>query len=119
MLPHPDDVVINYRKGTARIDGPLCPEDKVKWDGMLARRAEAQEEVTYCATEYNKTRSPRMKEFLLQDWIFEQYMFDIINDAMPERYKAKLENRTYVEGASREGRALKQVAKWGKRRPRA
>jgi hypothetical protein len=115
LLPHPDDVVINYRNGTVRIDGPLSPEDKVKWDSMLARRAEAQEEVSYCATEYNKTRSPRMKEILLQNWIFEQYIFDTINDAMPERLKAKLENRTYVDGASREGKALKQVAKWSKR----
>ena len=118
-VPHPDDITINYRTGIVRVEGPLSPEDKAKWDGMLARRAEAQQAVTYCATEYNKTRSPRMKEFLLQDWIFEQYIFDAINDAMSERYKAKLENRTYVDGASREGQALKQVAKWGKRRPRA
>jgi hypothetical protein len=115
MLPHPDDLVINYRTGTVRIQGPVCSEDKVHWDAMLARRAEAQEEVTYCATEYKKTRTARMKEFLLQDWIAEQYIFDAINDAMPERYKAKLENRTYVDGASREGKALNHVAKWSKR----
>jgi hypothetical protein len=33
-------------------------------------------------------------------------MFDIINDSMPERYKAKLQNRSYREGATREGKAL-------------
>lgn len=118
LVPHPDDVIINYRTGTVRIEGPLSSEDKVKWDRFLARRAEAQEEVSYCATEYDKTRSPRMKEHLLQDWIAEQYIFDAINDAMPERYKAKLENRTYLKGASREGQALKQVSKWNMQKKR-
>jgi hypothetical protein len=33
-------------------------------------------------------------------------MFDIINDRMPERYKRKLENRSYREGASVEGKTL-------------
>jgi hypothetical protein len=112
FVPHPDDVVIDYRAGTVRIEGPLSPEDKAKWDSFLARRAEAQEEVNYCATEYARTRSPRTMEILLETWVAEQYIFDAINDGMPERYKAKLENRTYVEGASREGHALKQVTRW-------
>jgi hypothetical protein len=111
-LPHPDDITVNLRTGTVTIDGPLCHDDKVKWDGMLARRAEAQTEVTFLASAHRKTRSPRMKEILLRDWIFEQYIFDTINDAMPERYKAKLENRTYADGASREGQALKAIRNW-------
>jgi hypothetical protein len=49
-------------------------------------------------------------------WMAEQYNFGAINGVRPDHYKAKLENRTYVEGASREGQALKQVAKW--RRPK-
>lgn len=36
-------------------------------------------------------------------------MFDIINDVVPPRYKGKLENRSYAEGASREGKALKEL----------
>ncbi len=36
-------------------------------------------------------------------------MFDILNDIVPPRYKAKLENRSYAEGASREGEALEEL----------
>lgn len=36
-------------------------------------------------------------------------MFDIVNDAVGPRYKAKLENRSYAEGASREGKALEEL----------
>lgn len=44
----------------------------------------------------------------LREWHFQQRIFDIINDTMPKRYKAKLENRSYREGASREGKALRR-----------
>ena len=44
------------------------------------------------------------------EWHFEQRIFDIINDSLPARYKAKLENRSYAEGASREGKALAEFA---------
>lgn len=116
-IPHPKDIHINYRRGEVRIEGPLCEAEKVHWDSQLARRA-AQEEVTYLATEYRKTHSPRMKEILLRDWLTEQFIFDMTNDAMPERYKLKLDNRSYAVGASREGMALKQVRKWQTERQR-
>jgi hypothetical protein len=111
-IPHPDDMIIDMNTGLVRFAGPKTEEEKKKWDKALKRRAEAQEEVTYYATHYRKTRSARTKDFMLQSWLAEQRIFDIINDAMPERYKVKLENRTYVEGASREGHALKQVTRW-------
>jgi hypothetical protein len=40
----------------------------------------------------------------LSEWHFEQRIFDIINDSLPDRYKTKLENRSYREGASVEAR---------------
>lgn len=33
-------------------------------------------------------------------------MFDIINDVVGLRYKAKLDNRSHAEGASHEGKTL-------------
>ena len=47
----------------------------------------------------------------LREWHFQQRIFDIINDTMPKRYKAKLENRSYREGASHEGKALEELRK--------
>ena len=46
----------------------------------------------------------------LAEWHFEQRIFDIINDSFPPRYTAKLENRSYAEGASKEGKTLAEFA---------
>jgi hypothetical protein len=50
------------------------------------------------------------------EWHFEQRIFEINNDSMPDRYKAKLENRSYREGASREGKALDEYRRTQKKR---
>ena len=105
-IPHPDDIIINMRNGDVRTDGPLDEMEKRRWDERLARRAEAQAEVDIFAEKYRRARCKKRKGFWLQEWHFEQKIFDIINDGMPVRYKAKLNNRSYREGATREGRAL-------------
>ena len=105
-IPHPDDIIINMRNGDVRTDGPLDEMEKRRWDERLARRSEAQLEVNEFADKYRRARCKKRKAFWLQEWHFEQKMFDIINDGMPARYKAKLDNRSYREGATLEGRAL-------------
>ncbi len=110
-VPHPDDIVINMRTGHVSTEGPLDEREKKSWDERLARRAEAQSEVNYFAGSYARARSEEQKAMWLQDWHFEQRIFDIINDTMPPRYKAKLENRSYRPGASKEGKALEQFLK--------
>lgn len=108
-VPHPEDVIINPRTGHVRTEGPLDEREKQQWDELLTRRAQAQEEVNMSAERYRKARSARHKAFWLDEWHWEQRMFDIINDRMPQRYKAKLENRSYAEGASREGKTLAEL----------
>lgn len=114
-LPHPDDIIINMRTGAVRTAGPMSKEEKAEWDKRIERRDEAQSEVTYYATQYRKARSPKWKEQWLQHWLWEQRIFDIINDALPDRYKAKLVDRSNREGASREGQALKEFVEDRKR----
>ena len=109
-VPHPADIHIDYRTGKVRILGPFCPEEKAAWDKNLDRRAAAQEVVNECAQRSGRTRNPRMKEILLDEWHHEQLMFDIINDVLPERYKAVLKNRSYAEGASSPGKAREILA---------
>lgn len=116
-VPHPDDIVIDMRAGGVKTHGPLTREEKVKWDERLSRRDEAQAEVTLFAAEYRKARSPRKKEMWLQEWHFEQRIFDIINDSLPDRYKTKLTDRSYREGASREGHTLREFIE-DRKRPR-
>lgn len=107
-LPHPDDIILDMRSGKVRTEGPLSKEEKAEWDRRLARRADAQAEVSEFARQYRRARDPEKKQQWLDEWHFEQRIYDIINDALPERYKAKLHDRSYREGASREGQALKE-----------
>ncbi|WP_310532748.1 DUF5681 domain-containing protein [Novosphingobium sp.] len=116
MIPHPDDIVLDPNSGDVKIMGPQTKEQKERLDHALARRAEAQEEVNYFADKYRRTRDPDRRQRHLDNWLFEQRMFDIINDTVGPRYKAKLENRSYSKGASREGRALEELRRDPKQR---
>ena len=98
-----------------RILGPQTKEQKAHYDEARRRRIEAQEEVSYFADKYRRARSEKMKERYLEEWHWEQRMFDIINDGMPERYKMKLENRSYKPGASQAGETLKDFIEDRKR----
>lgn len=110
-LPHPDDVILDFRQGTTAIRGPITKEEKVEWDKRLERRRDAQSEVSFYAGKYRKARDPEIKERWLFDWHLEQRIFDLINDSLPERYKAKLEDRSHREGASIEGQTLSEFVR--------
>lgn len=110
-VPQPEDIIIDMRTGHVRTEGPLAEREKKSWDERLARRAEAQREVNEFATRYRRSRSSKYKVLWLDEWHFEQRIFDIINDSFPQRYKAKLENRSYAVGASREGKTLAEFAR--------
>jgi hypothetical protein len=110
-VPHPDDIIVNLRTGEFRIEGPADAHEKARYDEMIARRAEAQTEVSDYAGRYRRSRAGKHKTWWLKEWLFEQRIFDIINDSLPKRYKLKLENRSYAEGASREGKTLEEVRK--------
>ena len=110
-LPHPDDIILDVNTGAVSYEGPQTKEQKARFDEAVERRAQAQEEVTYFATKYRRSRSEGMKAQLLKEWHFEQRMFDIINDILPNRHKTKLENRSYSKEASREGKALEELRK--------
>ncbi len=116
-VPHPDDIILNTRTGEVRIEGPETKEQKAFYDQALKRRQEAQEEVSYFADKYRRSRSEKHKAMWLEEWHWEQRMFDIINDSLAPRYKAKLKDRSYREGASRAGETLKAFVEDRKKRP--
>ena len=88
-LPHPDDVLIDYRKGTFRIAGPITKEEKVHWDRMIARRDEAQDEFRYYT--WKIEQDPEHAAWYREHREWEEKIFDIINDKLPERYQAQLD----------------------------
>lgn len=102
-IPHPDDIIIDFKTPDAFINGPRTKEDKANWDRHLARRDDAQAEVSLYAAKYRRARTAQQKESWLNWWHSEQKLFDIINDNLPSRYRTKLENRSWKEGGSRAG----------------
>ena len=58
-----------------------------------------------------RAKSEDRKARYLEDWHWEQRMFDLINDTVKGRYKAKLANRSFAPGASREGETLAEAIK--------
>jgi hypothetical protein len=109
-IPHPDDVILDPHTGDVKFGGPLTKEARVRLDRALARRAEAQDNVNHYAERFMALPDDDpLKPHYLDDWHWEQRMFDIINDAVSERYRTKLQNRSYREGASRAGEALDEL----------
>ena len=108
-IPHPDDIILDPDSGGVDFAGPKTKEQRDRLEEALARRNEAQEEVNFFADKYRRSRSEARRDRYLDNWHFEQRMFDIINDVVPDRYKVKLENRSYREGASRSGAALQEL----------
>ena len=110
-LPHPDDIHIDMRSGKVWTEGPLDEREKRDWDKRLTRRDDAQAEINDYARRTKRAKSDRMRDLYQAMWISEQYIFDLINDTMPERYKTKLENRSWHADASREGKAVEMYQK--------
>ena len=108
-IPHPDDILLDPNNGGVKIVGPQTKGQRDRLEEALSRRDEAQEEVSYFADKYRRSRSENLRSRYLEDWHWEQRMFDIINDAVTDRYKAKLKDRSYKEGASRSGQALLEM----------
>ncbi len=102
-LPHPDDVFLDFATGSVRIAGPLTKEAKARFDQALAVRDEAQEDVRNWAEKYRRARSCKTRQHCLEMWHMDQKLFDTINEALPKHYRVELKDRSYEEGASREG----------------
>jgi hypothetical protein len=117
-IPHPDDIMVDMRTGHVRTEGPLDEREKRKWDERLARRAEAQAEVNAAAQSYRQARCKKKKAMWLLEWHSEQKIFDLINDGLPERYKVKLESRSWQKGASKEGKTLSEYVRRSRARAR-
>lgn len=105
-VPHPDDIFIDLRNGKIEIDGPMDEKQKAFWDERFQRMTDAQVEVSTFAQKHRKARDPRRRVLWLDEWHFEQRIFDLLNDSLPQKYKRRLENRSFAAGASREGKTL-------------
>ncbi len=81
-LPHPDHVIIDIRKGTARIAGPSTKEEKAERDRQIARKADFEAEVEELQRMLAEETDPRMRQILSDDIAHSQKVVDIIGRAL-------------------------------------
>ena len=89
-LPHPEDLVIDLRKGEARLEGPCTPEEKEALDTVLKHRDRIHELIDFLTKRMKQWPRRRIfKETILKS----QRKFDELNDLVPNRYRTTLRNR--------------------------
>lgn len=105
-LPHPGDVIIDARTAEVRYAGPMTPEEKVRWDRILAFRDEQQEFVSFAAELFRLVpdEDVTLRGQRLATWQQAQALYDRINNPLPDRYRRALKDRGYSEGFSHEDR---------------
>ena len=89
LLPHPDDVVIDLQKGSFQILGPATAEEKAELDDLIRRRDAVAQEVSKLSEELNSTDDAVLRERYLEYLKQEQRFLDLMNEALPERYRRK------------------------------
>jgi hypothetical protein len=66
-LPHPDDVIIDFDAGTARVVGPATKEEKAAYDDLLRRRDEFAAEVDELLEYRNTLNDPKQIQRVDED----------------------------------------------------
>jgi hypothetical protein len=110
LIPHPDDVVLDFEAGIARICGPQTKQEKAHLERLLEDRNEHQRIVSWFADAYRKSRGTKSKGFALKAWKLAQKFYDNINDDLPKRYREELRDRCSLKGASKPGE--QRTARW-------
>jgi hypothetical protein len=84
-LPHPDDIIIDMKEGTASIVGPATKEEKAEYDEFMRRRHDFQTEVDELL-EYRKTLDdPQQIEFVDEDIRRSRRILEIIDGRLNAR----------------------------------
>jgi hypothetical protein len=103
IVPHPDDIFIDFERAEACVCGPMTKEEKAEFDCQLELRDNLQRAVSRAAVDYCATRNSRKREKSLGFWKSLQRSYDKLNDNFPRRYRKDLEDRCWEPGASRPG----------------
>ena len=84
-LPHPDDIVINPRKGTVRVLGPMTKDEKALFDAAREMMADLREGIEWSKRRLKRERDPIHRQRLLDSIPQDQALHDRINTMIPMR----------------------------------
>lgn len=101
--PHPDDIIFDPYLQEVRVDGPLTPEEKTAMEELLAQRDKMQDSVSFFGERFAQAIGAKARKNMLLAWHQAQDHYDRINDSLPARYRKTLTDRSYADGATRDG----------------
>ncbi len=70
------------RQGTVRIAVPSTREEKAKWDRLIARKADFEEDVVELKAMLSDETDPRMRQIISDDIAHSQRIVDMIGGAL-------------------------------------
>jgi hypothetical protein len=81
-LPHPDHVIVDLRHGTVDIRGPMTKEEKAKYDMLLERKQEFEEELAAIQNDLATETDDGIRRILLDELEYDQKILNIISRAL-------------------------------------
>ena len=84
-LPHPDDIIINFRNGTVSVHGPMTKQELADLDLWLNRKNDNEEELKMLAEDLEDPEYAPHLKFLNEDITHTKHVLGIINKALALR----------------------------------
>ncbi len=83
-VPHPHEIRLNSRTLEVTYNGPETPDDKAKWDKLLARRQAALAEIAESTKLKKRKAWAKMQDILDGEIASEQRIAHVIEDIIPD-----------------------------------
>jgi hypothetical protein len=84
LVPHPDDIKIDFSTGQVRITGPFTKEEKVKWDKLKKRKVSAIKAIETYEEDLKDPWNEKYREFIESEIASEKRIFAIISKTIPD-----------------------------------
>ena len=83
-VPHPHEIRLNMRTMEVTYNGPETPDDKAKWEKLVARRQEALAEIARASKLRKRKAWADMQHILDGEIASEQRIANLIEDIIPD-----------------------------------
>jgi hypothetical protein len=83
-VPHPDHIKIDLSTGQVVITGPFTKEEKVKWDKLKKRKADAIKAIKAYEEDLKDPKNKKYKEIIEDEIASEKRIIGIISERIPD-----------------------------------
>jgi hypothetical protein len=83
-VPHPDHIKIDLSTGQVLITGPFTQEEKVKWDKLKKRKADAIKAIKAYEEDLKDPKNRKYKHIIEDEIAFEKRIIAIISERIPD-----------------------------------